>query len=493
MNKPLDTELLTSSIAEQALIGSIVYFGDRITELDTVIEMLPTSAMFSDATFRDVWDAILTVHNSNLNVSKMSVAAELQSKGHRHPDTTLSAIADEIQETACGPELIEYSKQISASYQRLELVKLGYRLRLVEAGADVNRIIQEEIEPTLDRISGLSTANEGRWLEEMVIEKCQKLEDGIPLYNAQSVLRTRIAALDGDINGGLFPGHLIVVCAPPSGGKTSLSLDIAQVNAGRGKRTLYYCPDETENSISDRALTSGTAIPKWKFSQKDFLDDEMEQIIQTRHEHEAREGGVLVVDGIRCITEITNHAKRRHRKHGVDLIVVDYIQQVTPANGRKYANRTDEMTSVAMDLKVLAKILNVPVIGVSQFSRQRAGGQTAKIKSVKDIPHPKMEWLRDSGAIEQEANLILATVVPLLALKAANGEDDEVYQKELLAHNMFELPAKIHILKNKEGATGTTLCAFNAHRMRFCSPAINAGLEPVETYECEDGQGEMPF
>lgn len=488
MNRPVDTELLTSSVAEQALIGSIVYFGDRITELDTVIEMLPTSAMFSDATYRDVWDAILTVHNSNLNVSKMTVAAELESKGHRHPDIELGAIIDELQATSYSPELITYAEQVSTNYKRLELVKLGCKLQLIKVTDDVSEVITKTIESTLDRILGLSTSNEGRWLTDIVVDKCLKLESCIPLYDADSALRSRIGGLDALINGGLFPGHFIVIAAPPSGGKTSLSLDIAEVNAMRGKRTMYYCPDETENSIGDRALIAGTALPKWRFGDNQFLESEMDDIIKTRQAFEEMTGDVMVVPNIRGITEIMNHAKRQQRKHGVDLIVVDYIQQVTPAQGRRYSNRTDEMTSVAEGLKVMAKTLNVPVIGVSQYSRQRSGGQVSKITNVNNIPHPKMEWLRDSGAIEQEANIVIATQITAFALRAANGREDTLTTEEFNRSGEAALDAQLHVLKNKEGGTGTVPCKFNAFRMRFYEE-VNAGPEPVEVDHYDDDDG----
>ena len=205
------------------------------------------------------------------------------------------------------------------------------------------------------------------------------------------------------MTSGLQKGELIIIAARPSMGKTALAINIAENAAVKGKAIVaVFSLEMSKESLLRRMLASQAGVDQRRL-QTGFLPDEdktklheaLNQLIETR----------LFIDDTAAISLAEMRAKARrlkHIHHGLDLIVVDYLQLMTatvPSSGkRNYENRTQEVSAISRGLKALAKELNVPVVALSQLSR--AGVQR------KDDHRPQLTDLRESGTIEQDADVV---------------------------------------------------------------------------------------
>ncbi len=267
---------------------------------------------------------------------------------------------------------------------------------------------------------------------------------------------TGLATEFGDFDSmtsGLQKGELIIIAARPSMGKTALAINIAENVAVKGKAIVaVFSLEMSKESLLRRMLASQAGVDQRRL-QTGFLPDEdktklrdaLNQLVETR----------LFIDDTAALSLAEMRAKARRLKHirgGLDLIVVDYLQLMTatvPSSGkRNYENRTQEVSAISRGLKALAKELNVPVVALSQLSR--AGVQR------KDDHRPMLSDLRESGSIEQDAD-----VVAFIHREAYYNKDKESLTEAEKAKS------EIIIEKQRNGPTGTVHMYFNSRYTRF--------------------------
>jgi replicative DNA helicase len=308
---------------------------------------------------------------------------------------------------------------------------------------------------------------EGVSLATLSDQFASPLLSGRPAYNRDDYMLTRIEDLNRRIVG-FFRGDLIVICAPPSGGKTSFALDVAVYNSAvANNQVIYFTIDETQRSMVQRVYCASTGLPQWRFSDGRLTNDELEDVEKTRESLRDIGRSIYFVDKARNLSDIRAYARRHSRKQGLDLIIIDYLQQVAAPRGRRYENRNLEMTETVQQLKELAKELSVPVVVVSQFSRKYEADTQKILKGI--FPRPQISWMRDSGSIEQEANLIIGMLIPGFILKAVLGPAHKKTMAELARNPSGILNSELIIMKNKMGETGSVPCKFSVRRMQFFS------------------------
>ena len=258
------------------------------------------------------------------------------------------------------------------------------------------------------------------------------------------------------MTSGLQKGELIIIAARPSMGKTALAINIAQNAAIKSQAIVaVFSLEMSKESLLRRMLASQAWVDQQKL-QKGFLGRE-------DHEKLTNALGQLVdsrifIDDTAGISLGEMRAKARRLKQnagGLDLVVVDYLQLMTislPSNNKKgYENRTQEVSAISRGLKALAKELNVPVVALSQLSR--AGVQR------KDDHRPLLSDLRESGSIEQDAD-----VVAFIHREAYYSKDKEALSEAEKAKS------EIIIEKQRNGPTGTVHLNFIARFTRFENP-----------------------
>lgn len=243
---------------------------------------------------------------------------------------------------------------------------------------------------------------------------------------------TGLTALDG-LLGGLHRSDLIILAGRPSMGKTALATNIAfsAAKAHRteegvdgkpvtvdGARVGFFSLEMSAEQLANRILAEHCGISSSRIRRGELTSKEMDRLIDASAEIGALP---LYIDDTAAlsITALRTRARRLQRQHGLDLIVVDYLQLIAPDSKRNGFNRVNEVTEITTGLKAMAKELDVPVLALSQLSRAVENRQDKR---------PQLADLRESGSIEQDADMVLAiqrssdTDAELLVLKHRAGE-----------------------------------------------------------------------
>ncbi len=267
-------------------------------------------------------------------------------------------------------------------------------------------------------------------------------------------LATEFTELDR-MTSGLQKGELVIIAARPSMGKTAFAINIAENAAIKSKATVaVFSLEMSKESLLRRMLASQAWVDQRKL-QTGFLGREDQQKLQKALEElvESR----LYIDDSAGISLAEMRAKARRLKQttgGLDLIVVDYLQLMSAtlpsAGGKRYENRTQEVSAISRGLKALAKELDVPVIALSQLSRasERRG----------DDKRPMLSDLRESGSIEQDAD-----VVAFIHREAYYNRDEEMSESD-------RAKSEIILAKQRNGPTGTVHLNFISRFTRFENP-----------------------
>jgi len=269
-------------------------------------------------------------------------------------------------------------------------------------------------------------------------------------------LATEFTELDR-MTSGLQKGELVIIAARPSMGKTAFAINIAENAAIKSKATVaVFSLEMSKESLLRRMLASQAWVDQRKL-QTGFLGREDQERLQNALEQlvESR----LFIDDSAGISLAEMRAKARRLKQttgGLDMIVVDYLQLMSAtlpsAGGKRYENRTQEVSAISRGLKALAKELDVPVVALSQLSRasERRG----------DDKRPMLSDLRESGSIEQDAD-----VVAFIHREAYYNRDEEQSESD-------RAKSEIIIAKQRNGPTGTVHLNFISRFTRFENPDI---------------------
>lgn len=291
-----------------------------------------------------------------------------------------------------------------------------------------------------------------------------------------SGIATGLTDLD-NMMGGLHPSDLIIIAGRPSMGKTALATNIAfniarryregtdengQRKALEGGIVAFFSLEMSADQLALRLLAEQSGISSHRIRRGEIEPYEFEKIRDAAEEIEHAPLYIDETGGI-PISQLAARARRHKRQHGLDLIVVDYLQLVTTTSGRE--GRVQEVSEVTQGLKALAKELNVPVIALSQLSR--------KVED-RDDKRPQLADLRESGSIEQDADMVMfvyreAYYVGRREPKSKEGTDEyAAWQEEM---NRAYGRAEIIIGKQRHGPIGTVNVAFEEKLTKFSNLA----------------------
>lgn len=271
----------------------------------------------------------------------------------------------------------------------------------------------------------------------VIVERVyQRIEQGFRTRSSHS----RSALITGlyDLDRLLFvrPSDYLILAARPSAGKTALGLQVIEGVAYRGK--VYFASLEmSREAIVQRLLAQRTGISSYRQSQASYLSSAELEVLEAATGHVA--GLNLWIDDRPSLTvaQIFSAAQVQQARHGLDLVVVDHMSLIRPANPR--ASMYEAMTQVSKDLKAMARRLGVPVLALAQLSRDVE----------KSERKPRNSDLRDSGSVEQDADIILMLHRPDRTTPMSTTE--------------------LHVTKNRDGALGEVALMFDAERQRFNS------------------------
>lgn len=455
-------------VAEAAVLGCALRSPER---LDVVVELIPDPAAFYLPEHRQIYRAIAALYHDGRPVDLVTVADQIGQRTLREVGGR-SYLVELLENGSVAENVEQHARIVARRARQRQLDEVCRRISMANSADDSE---PDETLQLLDRelvrLSDPGLTDAVLPLKQISDEFAERILSGQPAYTREDYLLTRINDLNGEIIG-MFRGDLIIVCAPVSGGKTSFLLDLAFYNAIiANRRVCYFAIDETVSSINQRLYSASTGWPQKKFTGHKWDNEELEQIRNTRQTIGRLEDRFFLTDRVSELGQVRLLARQIKRRSGLDMVIVDYLQQLSGHRGRHYENRNIEMTAIVRELKLLAKELHIPVVLASQYSRQYEQDRASIAKGI--YPYPQTRWLRDSGSIEQEANLVLGLTIPALIAKRVLGEDHETTRAEFEKNEPGICDAEIVIMKNKMGRTGTIHCKFNAASMQFFTPSFH--------------------
>jgi len=374
-----------------------------------------------------------------------------------------------------GNAAVEYAKIIYELALRRELIRIGNDLSSA-AGADAEvqaRNLIQEIEQQLYNLAEEGSASRGFVsFKQALAESVETAAAAYERDGGLSGISSGLKALDEKL-GGLHPSDLIILAGRPSMGKTALATNIAfdvarnyafeELPDGSRKTTSggvvgFYSLEMSAEQLATRLIADYTGIPGYMIRQGTIDATQYEEIRDACLEIQ---GLPLYIDdtGGLPISALAARARRLKRTHGLDLIVVDYLQLVTSSKARPGDSRVQEVSEVTQNLKALAKELGVPVIALSQLSRQ--------VES-RDDKKPQLSDLRESGSIEQDADVVLFVYREAYYKEREKPREDTpeylAWEEEF---RRIEKLAEVIIGKQRHGAIGTAKLAFDGARTKF--------------------------
>ena len=455
-------ELPNNIEAEQAVIGSILVSNDIFDEVSPIIN----HSKFHDPIHQKIFLAI-----ENL-ISKGMLANPITLKNYFENDKNLVELEGHeylVKITKFSTSLrqaIEYSKIIYDMYVRRELIKISETT--IDSASNKNidlpgdKIIEDSEKLLFD------LAERGSFRKtfikfdialnrtiEMAKSAHQNIEGivGVP---------TGLTDLD-DRLGGLHNQDLIIIAGRPSMGKTALATNIAFhaskniQNKGLKSSIAFFSLEMSSEQLSTRILSEQSRIKSNDIRRGKVSDEQFEKFIETSKNISELP---LYIDETPAITiaALSNRARRIKRLFGLDLVVVDYIQLMRPTNIRN-DGRVQEISEITQGLKALAKELNVPVLALSQLSRA---------VEQRDDKKPQLSDLRESGSIEQDADVVMFVYREAYYLERKEPRPGTVEYAEWQGKmNEISNLAEIMIGKHRHGPTGNVKVEFESMFTKF--------------------------
>jgi replicative DNA helicase len=385
-------------------------------------------------------------------------------------------LADLLESAAFGPEILDYARLVHDLALRRELIRIGAEMVQRATSPDLSEHGEAQIEVAEKQLFSLAEKGAGaQGFRSFNTALAQSIETATLAFKRDGKIAGVASGLD-DLDrmlGGLHKSDLIILAARPSMGKTALAVNIAYNAAKRCRRSVgpngmmktddgavvgFFSLEMSADQLATRVLADISEVPSDKIRRGDLSPRDYEQI---REAAKTMEGLPLYIDdmGAISISQLAARARRLQRTHGLDLLVIDYLQLITSSGGNRNDGRVQEVSNITKSLKALAKELAIPVIALSQLSRQ---------VEMRDDKRPQLSDLRESGSIEQDADVVLFIYREAYYLERLEpDEDDPRYAewKDKLAAK-FNL-AEIIISKQRHGPIGKVDVGFIPSRVRF--------------------------
>lgn len=431
---------------EKAVLGAMLIDNDSISR---VVETLGDESAFYNSVHRRVYKAILTLFDRGEPADQVTVSEELAREGALESvggAATIAALASEMA-TAVNAEF--HAKIVLESALRRRLIDSA--TQTVEESYQKTEDIREVIDRAEQRIFSIAERELGKGvvsLSSVLDETFEAIERAHQNKDELTGVTTGYDDLD-EITGGFQRSDLIILAARPAMGKTALGLCMAR-NAAVKRRVpvLFFSLEMATHQLAQRLLVAEARVDFHKLRTGNLREEDWQRL--GTWTGKLMEAPIYIDDTASIsIMEMRAKARRAKSEYDIGMIVVDYLQLMT-AHGRT-DSREQEIALISRSLKALAKELDVPILALAQLSR-----------AVEQRPdkRPIMSDLRESGSIEQDADMVMFLFRP------------EVYKIEDDEGNTQEGVAEVIIGKHRNGPTGSVFLTFLGQYSRFENPEL---------------------
>jgi replicative DNA helicase len=458
--------------AEQGLLGAILVNNDAFYRVSDFLE--PRHF------FETVHQKIYETAGSLIRMGKVATPVTLKTFFPAEADILGMTVSQYLARLAAEATTIinaqDYGRTIYDLSLRRDLIGIGEDMVNVAYDAPVDFAPRAQIEDAERKLYEL--AESGRYdggfqkFSQALTVAVDMAAKAFQRDGKLSGIATGLRDLDIKM-GGLQPSDLVIVAGRPGMGKTALATNIAYnvakayhgevqadgtMKAVNGGVIGFFSCEMSAEQLATRIIAERTGIPSSHIRRGGITEADFEKIRDYSIELQSLPFYVDETGGL-SIAQLMARARRLKRQKGLDLLVVDYIQLLQGSSRRGNDNRVQEVTEITTSLKGLAKELNVPVIALSQLSRQVEN---------RDDKRPQLSDLRESGSIEQDADVVLFVFREeyYLATKEPRAGSPE-YEKWQLDMSLVHGKAEVIIGKQRHGPTGTVELQFDAAVTRF--------------------------
>lgn len=425
--------------AEMSLLGAVLIDEETLADISEHV----TAKDFYEKRHGEIYGAMMRLYEKHRPVDLLTLTEELKKKGE----------LEGVGGSAYLTELTNYVPTAAHAEAYAELVsQKAVRRRLIKASADISELgfdedystqeLLEKAEAELFSVSDQSLKQDLVSLESILTDSFDRLEELHRNKGSLRGVRTGYRDLD-NMTAGLQRSDLIILAARPAMGKTTLVTNLAYNVATVAKQpVLFFSLEMSKEQLVDRMLSDASGVDSWGIRTGNLSDDDFSKLSDAMGE--MAEAPIFIDDtpGL-SVLEMRTKARRAAHEQPLGLIIVDYLQ-LMQASGRSDGNRVQEVSEISRGLKLLARELNVPVIGLSQLSRS-VESRSPQI--------PQLSDLRESGSIEQDADIVMFIY------------REAYYNPETERENITDLI----IAKHRNGPTGKVELYFHPERLRFMS------------------------
>ena len=457
--------------AEQQLLGGLLNNNDLYYSLEDKVD----PEHFYDPVHSRIFEIISTRIKDGKLASAVTVNTFLTEDEGLKELGGSSYLAQLMAGSVASSAIKDYSKLVYDLAIRRELIILGQEISSRAQSIKVDEQPEEQIilaEQNLYKIgdSGKSETGFKSFLKA--------LGEAVQVANAAHYRDGNLAGIStGFIDldkkmGGLHSSDLIILAGRPSMGKTSLATNIAyniaksfkkNDNADGTSETVnggivgFYSLEMSAEQLAARILSETAEIPSEQIRRGDMTESEFRRFVEAA---KSIESSPLFIDDTPALTiaQLASRARRLKRTHGLDALIIDYLQLVRAGSSRD--NRVNEISEITQGLKAIAKELNIPVIALSQLSRQVEN---------RDDKRPQLADLRESGSIEQDADVVLFVYREEYYKEREKPSDHDLEKMAIWQEEMDRLHGRAELIlgKQRHGPIGTVELSFEGKYTRF--------------------------
>jgi replicative DNA helicase len=428
--KDQNFEMPHDLLAEKSLVGCLLVDGQSY---DEVIDIGLSNKDFHHPKYGTIFEAIKDLNSRNLPVDYVTVCSRLQELGKLEQLGGHAFIQEITEDQASSANIYFYAKTVKEKSSMREIIRTA--LNVVEIGKSFNGSAEDYVQIVEEKFFKLTNEAKSGGLTRLqacLKENLKDLEDTSRAPGELSGYSSGYPRLDTFLLG-MQPGQLIVLAARPGMGKTSLALNIGVRSTKISKLPMVmFSLEMLDKEISMRILSSEAKVDSKRLRTKNFLDTDLRSIGKAIQELTSLPV-FINDDGNTTVLDIQSYCRKIKAEYGLGLVIIDYLQLMRSHTGNP--SREQQISEISRSLKAMAKELQCPVVALSQLNR-----------SVESRPdkRPNTADLRESGAIEQDADVVMMIY------------RDDFYHKDSKEPGV----AEVIVAKNRAGETGTVKLAW---------------------------------
>lgn len=437
----MEKQLPQSIEAEKCVLGSILIDSEAIT---LVADFLKSSDFYRNE-HRLIYSGMLNLYALHEPTDFQVLAEQLERNGKLDEIGGFSYLMSLMDEIPTSNNIESYARIVKKKAEKRELIRAAGMIAQSAYSEDDDAILKaEELIYSVGQGKSIARVTSLQDAVSRFIAKLDKLHENRQ-KGVVSGVSTGFRVLD-QILGGFQPSDLIVLAARPAVGKTSLVLNMAlriiKDATHKGSKIMMFSLEMGEEQLVRRLVSMEATVDQTRLRTGEIEDEEWERILSAANTLATDRMWIDDTPAI-SLTEMRSRARRIQAEHGLDLILVDYMQlmKAMQSNGKQIENRTQEVSTLSRGLKELARELNVPVVALAQLSR---AVETRADKT------PQLSDLRESGTIEQDSDVVMF-----------------IHQdpKQEVKGNGYAL--NIMVAKHRNGPVGVETLWFTPHLTRF--------------------------